>query len=149
MGEGLNTIKRNLHLSQSELFSKIYEKSAQHDIHTFSEVSISDVDDWFNSLLMKYDFLNNQQIENLRSFFKKMKYVLKSIDPNKLDIKNDVVEEIDLVLWRESIKGISKVVFDEYGQIIYMFNGNDGRKVKGVFDENVDMEKLLYKFIIG
>jgi hypothetical protein len=149
MGEDLNIIKRNLHLSQSELFSKVYEKSAQHDIHTFSEVSISDVDDWFNSLLTKYDFLNNQQIENLRSFFKKMKYVLKSIDPNKLDIKNDLIEDLDLVLWRESNKGISKVVFDEYGQIIYMFNGNDGRKVKGVFDGNVDMEKLLYKFIIG
>lgn len=149
MGEDLNTIKRNLHLSQSELFSEVYEKSTQHNVHTFNEVSIFDVDDWFNSLLTKYGFLNKQQVENVRSFFKKMKYVLKNIDPNKLDIENDVIEEVDLVLWRESNKGISKLVFDEYGQIIYMFNGNDGRKIKGVFDSDVDMEKLLYKFIIG
>lgn len=147
MGEDLNTIKRNLHLSQSELFSEVYEKSTQHNVHTFNEVSIIDVDDWFNSLLTKYDFLNGQQVENLRSFFKKMKYVLKNIDPNKLDIKNDLIEEMDLVLWRESNRGISKLVFDEYGQIVYMFNGNEGRKVKGVFDSNIDMEKLLYKFI--
>jgi K+ transporter len=147
MREDLNTIKRNLHLSQSELFSEVYEKSTQHTVHTFNEVSIFDVDDWFNSLITKYGFLNKQQIENVRSFFKKMKYVLKNIDPNKLNIENDLIEELDLVLWRESNKGISKLVFDEYGQIIYMFNGNDGRKVKGVFDSNVDMEKLLYKFI--
>jgi hypothetical protein len=147
MGNDLNLITRNLYLSQSELFSNVYEKTNENIIHTFNEVSINDMDDWFNSLLTKYDILNKVQIENLRVFFKKLKYVLKNIDPNKLDIKNDLIEESDLVLWRESNNGISKLIFDEYGQIIYMFNGNEGRKIKGVFDGNVDMEKLLYKFI--
>jgi len=147
MGNDLNLITRKLYLSQSELFSAVYEKTPENLIPTFNEVSINDMDDWFNSLLTKYDILNNVQIENLRIFFKKLKYVLKNIDPNKLDIKNDLIEESDLVLWRESNNGISKLVFDEYGQIVYMFNGNEGRKIKGVFDVNVDMEKLLYKFI--
>ena len=147
MSNDLNVVKNNLHLTQSQLFGDVYNKKTEHEIHTFNEVSINDIDDWFNSLLMKYDFLNDSQIENLHAFFKKLKYVLKNIDPNKLDIKNDLIEDVDLVLWRESDNGISKLVFDEYDQIIFMFNGNDGKKVKGVFNREVDMEKLLYKFI--
>lgn len=147
MNNGLNLFKNNLYLAQSQLFSEVYEKNIDHEIHTFNEVSINDIDDWFNSLLMKYDFFKDIQVENLQAFFKKLKYVLKNIDPNKLDIQNDLIEDVDLVLWRESNNGISKLVFDEYGQIVYMFNGNDGSKVKGLFDKDVDMEKLLYKFI--
>jgi hypothetical protein len=52
-----------------------------------------------------------------------------------------------LLLWRETSKGISKLVFNEYGEIIYMFNGNDGKKTRGVFNSDIDFEKLLYRFL--
>lgn len=143
----LATIQNNLELAQSELFSSFYEETQSTDIQTFNEVSINDIDDWYNSILTKYNFLNLLQVQNLQSFFHDLKKLLRTIDPNKLDIQDHIIENIDLLLWRESSIGISKLIFDEFGQITYMFNGNNGRKIKGVFDLTVDMEKLLYRFI--
>lgn len=145
--ENLATITNNLFLEQSELYGDIYARAQSNEVQTFNEVSINNLDDWYNSLLTKYDQLNLSQIQGLQLFFTNLKYILTSIDPNKLNIDNDLIEDTDLLLWRESSDGISKLVFDEFGQIVYMFNGNNGRKVKGIFDINIDMEKLLYKFI--
>ena len=145
--ESLDTIKRNVLLRESELFKGDYEKVQSTDINTFNDISITSIDDWYNSLLNKYDCFNKLQIKNIQGFFTKLKFILYNIDPNKLNIENSLVEEVDLMLWRESSNGVSKIVFDEYGQVVYMFNGNDGKKQKGIFNQNVDMEKLLYRFI--
>lgn len=143
----LSTITKNLNLKQSELFGKIYENHELKGAQTFNELSINNLDDWFNSILTKYDFLNSEQVDCLQAFFVKLRYVLSTIDPAKLKFENGVIENTDIMLWRESSFGISKLVFDEFGQITYMYNGNNGEKKKGVFDINVDMEKLLYRFI--
>jgi len=146
MENSLGTIKNNLILEQSKLFGENYKQIQGNNVNTFNDVSINSIDDWYNSLLIKHSF-NPEQVQCLHAFFKALKYVLINIDPNKLDIKDELIEDIDLMLWRESSKGISKLVFDEYGQVAYMFNGNDGSKQKGNFDVTVDMEKLLYRFI--
>lgn len=143
----LNRIQNNLHLRQSKIFGHLYEKNRQESIHTFNDISINDIDDWYNNILIKYHHMNNIQIKNFENFFIFLKNILNTIDPEKLKIENLLLEETDLVLWRESNQGITKLVFDEFGQIVYIFNGNDGKKLKGIFDDNVDMEKLLYRFI--
>lgn len=148
--ENLTYLKNNLILEQSEIFGEFYEEIniKNNNIKTFNEVSINDVEAWYNSIENKYYFLNEIQITNLQIFFLNLKdKVLKNIDPNKLNINNCKVDDSDLLLWRESYLGISKLVFDELGQIVYMFNGNDGKMIKGVFNNSVDMEKLLYRFI--
>jgi hypothetical protein len=145
--KNLATITNNLFLEQSELYGDLYEKMQYNELQTFNEVSINVLDDWYNSLLTQYNQLNPNQIKGLQFFITSLKYVLTNIDPNKLNIDNELIEGTDLLLWRESSDGISKLVFDEFGQIVYMFNGNNGRKIKGVFDLTIDMEKLLYKFI--
>ncbi len=143
----LNRIQNNLHLRQSKVYGYLYDINRQEQIHTFNDISINDIEDWFNSILIKYDFLNVNQIINLQSFFVCLKRILNTIDPEKLRIENSLIERTDLVLWRESNLGISKLIFDEFGQIVYIFSGNDGKKIKGIFDNKVDMEKLLYRFI--
>lgn len=148
MENSLEILAINLNLGQSELFKEYYEKVEIKQIHTFNELSVKDLTDWYNSVLNKYPFLNPIQVENFQNFWNSLEYVLSEIDPLKLKIKTDSnEEELDLLLWRESIKGISKLSFDSYGQITYMFNGFDGNKIRGVFDSNVDMEKLLFRFI--
>lgn len=144
---GLSSITNNLLLEQSAMFSHVYKNAKRNNTETFNPVSITSIDDWYNSILTKYDFINLSQLKNLHAFFYELKSVLTQIDPNKLDIKNEVIEDTDLMLWRESANGISKLVFDEFGQIVYLFNGNDGEKIKGVFDNGIDLEKLLYRFI--
>lgn len=145
--ENLMNIQNNLKLEQSELFKDLYKRVGNaNSTETFNEISINDIESWYNSLLVKYDF-NNRQIINLQSFFKSLKKVLTTINPDALKIKNELTDETDLLLWRESVIGISKLIFDEYGDITYMFNGNDGRKIRGDFDNTVDMESLLYRFL--
>lgn len=148
MENSLETLAINLNLGQSELFKRYYEKPEVKQIHTFNDLSVKDLPDWYNSVLNKYDFLNPIQVQNFQDFWNSLQYVLSQIDPLKLKIKTDSnEEELDLLLWRESNKGISKLSFDSYGQITYMFNGFDGKKIRGVFDSDVDMEKLLFRFI--
>lgn len=147
MEYSLNYLANDLFLRQSELYGEEYKKSEIRHTHTFNDLSVSDLDDWFNSILTKYPSLNDIQIQNFRGFLTALNSLLVTIDPNKLKISVDSVEEVDLVLWRESSNGISMITFDEFGQIAYNFNGKDGKKVKGNFDSSVDMEKLLYRFI--
>ena len=147
MENSLSYLAKDLFLQQSELYGEDYKQSEIRHIHTFNELSVSDLDDWFNSILTKYDFLNEIQIKNFQGFLESLNRLLATIDPNKLKIRVDSVEDADLVLWRESENGISMITFDEFGQIAYNYIGKDGKKAKGTFDQNVDMEKLLYKFI--
>ncbi|SHI37727.1 hypothetical protein [Flavobacterium terrae] len=147
MENSLTFLAEDLVLKQSELFRDEYVNSEINQVHTFNELSVSDLDDWYNSILMKFSFLNEIQVKNIQGFLKALGYVLGEIDPNKLEISLDSVEDSDLMLWRESNHGISMITFDEYGQIVYSFIGKNGKKIKGTFDQNIDMEKLLYKFI--
>ncbi len=149
MNSSLSYLANDLLLKQSELFGQEYGKFEIKQIHTFNDITISNLDDWYNSILTKYNFLNIIQISNLANFLKALNYVLCKLHPDKLKINDDsIFEEDELLLWRESVNGISKLIFNKYGDFIYLFNGNDGKKVQGVFDENVDIEKLLYRFLL-
>ncbi len=141
-------LTNELFLNQTELFKEEYKSSELTQIHTFNDLTISNLDDWYNSLFAKYDFLNILQIDCIQLFFTKLEYILTTINPETLNINDDLIEDSNLILWRESSQGISKLIFDKFGQIIYMFNGNDGKKTTGNFDANVDMEKLLYRFLL-
>ncbi|WP_417369642.1 hypothetical protein [Gelidibacter japonicus] len=147
MQNSLNYFTNDLFLRQSELFGEDYKKNEIRHVHTFNDLSVSDLEDWFNSILTKYSFLNNLQIKNFQNFLLSLTYVLGEIDPNKLKIKVDSIEDSDLLLWRESDNGISMITFDDLGQVVYNYLGKNGKKTKGIFNQNVDMEKLLYKFI--
>lgn len=144
----LINLTNGLHLGQSELFGNDYKDLNNNTTYTFTELSISNLDDWQNSLLQKHSFLNQLQIENLQNFLMSLSKILETINPEKLKINDDVlIEEDELILWRESNQGISKLFFDTFGQITYTFNGFNGGKKRGVFDSNVEMEKLLYRFL--
>jgi len=141
-------LTNELFLRQSELFGDDYKNLENNSTHTFNELSISNLEDWQNSILQKYPVLNELQIENLQNFLISLSEILETINPEKLKISEDLLlEETDLLLWRESHNGISKLFFNEYGDITYVFNGNNGRKIRGVFNNNVDYEKLIYKFL--
>ena len=144
----LTFLTNELYLRQSELFGDDYKNLENNSTHTFNELSISNLEDWRNSILQKYSVLNNLQIVNLQNLLISLSKILETINPEKLKINNDLlIEESELLLWRESYKGISKLFFNEYGNITYVFNGNDGKKIRGVFNGSVDFEKLIYRFL--
>lgn len=144
----LSFFTNDLHLRQSELFGNDYRGIENHTINTFNDITISNLEDWQNSIIQKNQFLNGLQINNIQNFFISLAKVLETINPDKLKINNDsIIEENELLLWRETKKGISKLIFNEYGQIIYAFNANDGKKTRGIFENNIDFEKLLYRFL--
>ncbi len=88
--------------------------------------------------------LNKLQKNNVESFATSLAGLLREIDPAKLKIVVDYIEEeCELLLWRKSSQGVSKLSFDSYGQITYLFTGDSGQKTIGVFEEGVDMDKLL------
>ena len=141
-------LTNELYLRQSELFGVDYKNLENNSIHTFNELSISNLEDWQNSIMQKYSSLNDLQILNLQNLLISLSEILETINPEKLKINEEfIADESDLLLWRESFKGISKLFFNEYGEIVYIYNGNDGKKIRGVFDRNVDFEKLIYKFL--
>ena len=145
----LTYMTNELLLRQSELFGAEYESFDHQTINTFNDVSFSNLEDWQNSILQKNLFLNNLQTANIQNLFTSLAAILETINPDKLNINNDsLIEENELLLWRETYKGISKLVFNTFGEIIYMFNGNDGQKVRGVFQADIDFEKLLYRFLL-
>lgn len=140
-------LSKSLYLEQSELYGNIYHDLDFYHTSTFNDVSIDNIPNWQNSLFAKYSFLNNLQKDNLELFFLALKEILSKVDPEKLKLNNDSIpEENDILFWRENNKGVSKLIFDKYGEITYVFNGYDGKKIRGVFDKNVDFEKLLYRF---
>jgi len=148
MENSLTFFAKDLFLQQSELFGEQYKKFDQHTTNTFNDLTISNLDDWQNSILQKYQFLNAVQIKNLQDLLVSLVEVLSTINPDKLQIKNDcILEENELLFWRQSSKGISKLLFNKYGDITYIFNGDDGKKIRGVFENNIDFEKLLYRFL--
>ena len=57
-------------------------------------------------------------------------------------------EENELILWRKSKNGVSKIIFDEFAEITFSYIGYDGKKIMGIFNNNVDFEKLIYKFLL-
>lgn len=144
----LTYLTNELFLRESELFGGEYESFDHQQIDTFNDVSFTNLEDWKNSILQKNLFLNNLQIVNIQNLFISLANILKKINPDKLNINNDyIIEENELLFWRETTSGISKLLFNSFGEIIYVYNGNNGVKKRGVFQNDVDFEKLLYRFL--
>jgi hypothetical protein len=58
----LTFFANDLLLRQSELFGNDYKEIENQTINTFNDLSISNLEDWQNSILQKNQFLNNLQI---------------------------------------------------------------------------------------
>lgn len=52
-------------------------------------------------------------------------------------------EENTVIVWKENKDGLYQLIFDEYNQVSYLFVGNDGRKIKNVFNFNLDDLKQI------
>lgn len=52
-------------------------------------------------------------------------------------------EENTIILWKETKDGLYQLVFDEYNQVTYMFIGNDGRKIRNIFEFNFEELKQI------
>lgn len=144
----LNSVAKNISLSHSELYSQEYVDAIPRHVHTYNELSVSDHEDWFNSVIYHFEFSSVSQFSNFNAFYDVVVHLLETIDPQKLKfITDSIEEESDLLIWRESPAGISKLIFEDSGTIVYAFNGNDGSKIRGEFDSTVDFTKLLYRFL--
>lgn len=149
----LGSLSKQLHLGRSEVYGYAYNQYSQNlqvnHVHSYNELTVSNLDEWHSSILMSYPFLNDLQLCNLKCFVENLAGVLNTLNPDKLkNIRVDFIDaERELMFWKESVKGIKKISFDVYGQITYVSNGNDGSKKRGVFEAGVDMEKLIYRFL--
>lgn len=148
MNNSLSYLANDLFLRQSELFGQEYSMFEIKQIHTFNDITISNLDDWYNSILIKYSLTEDLQIETFGKFTNSLNKFLNRLDPIKIEGIKDLFidEENDFLLWRESELGVSKLIFDTYGEITYNFNGFDGKMQRGVFNTDADMEKLMFRF---
>ena len=144
----LNAIEKNISLTQSELYGQDYFNAVPRHVHTYNELSICDIEDWYNSVMYHFQSLNDIQSENFGAFYNVVRQHLRILDPAKLRMTVDwITDESDLLIWRESQAGISKLIFEDSGQITYVYNGNNGSKIRGEFDNSVDFLNLLYRFL--
>jgi len=143
-----NSIRNSASLEQSVLYGDIYFKVIPKHTSAFNSLSIRNVSDWFESVTFHYTCMNADQRKNFECFVTALHRQLQNIDPEKVDVKVDeITEESSLLLWRESTNGISKLIFNEFGGISYVYIGKDGKKKRGLFDTAIDFEKLLYLFM--
>ncbi len=143
-----NSIRNSMSLGQSVLYSDVYLKAIPRHTSAFNSLSIRNVNDWFESVTFHYTCMNAVQRKNFECFVTSLQRQLQNIDPEKIDIKVDeITEESSLLLWRESTNGISKLIFNEFGGISYVYIGTNGKKKRGLFDNAIDFEKLLYLFM--
>lgn len=49
-------------------------------------------------------------------------------------------EENTVIVWKENKEGLYQLIFDSYGQVSYVFCGNDGSKLRNTFE--FDFEEL-------
>lgn len=52
-------------------------------------------------------------------------------------------EENTIIVWKETKDGIYQLIFDEYSQVSYLFTGNDGKKLRNIFEFNFDSLKNI------
>ena len=144
----LNAVAKNMSLTQSELYAQEYVDAVPRHIHTYNELSVTDHEDWYNSVTYHFNFTSQAQFENFTQFYDVVVQHLQTVDPQRLKFITDSIEaESDILIWRESQAGISKLIFEDSGEIVYVFNGNDGSKIRGEFDSTVDFVNLLYRFL--
>ena len=142
-------LSKETFLEQSELYNVIYKEYKDSNTIIPNEIGVDDLDDWFYKILSIYSFLNDGQKNNLKSTIGVLKSILNIVDPEKLKMGVDgFEEENELILWRKSKNGVSKIIFDEFAEITFSYIGYDGKIIMGIFNNNVDFEKLIYKFLL-
>lgn len=142
-------LSKETFLEQSELYNVIYKEYKDSNTIIPNEIGVDDLDDWFYKILSIYSFLNDGHKNNLKSTIGVLKSILNIVDPEKLKMGVDgFEEENELILWRKSKNGVSKIIFDEFAEITFSYIGYDGKKIMGVFNNKVDFEKLIYKFLL-
>lgn len=143
-----NSIRNNASLEQSILYADVYFKAIPKHTSAFNSLSIRNIHDWYESVTFHYKCMNAVQSTNFECFVVWLHLQLKYMDPDKIDIKvSEIEEDSSLILWRDSINGVSKLVFNKYGAISYVYIGKNGKKRRGLFDNQIDFEKLFYVFM--
>ncbi|MGB5941610.1 MAG: hypothetical protein WBG71_01900 [Leeuwenhoekiella sp.] len=149
MGNHLNFITEELRLKQSQLYGDSYsEIENKFVVPTYNDLSIHTLKDWENSLINSYD-LNEVQTFTLSEFLKQLNYVLKTIDPLKIEsIRTSTIDETDLLVWRETSKFIVELTFDEDGFVIFRKTFKTDKEMqKGIFNSDSDFQWLLLQFL--
>ena len=147
MNTTFNIIQDDILLKQSEVYGQEYQNFDDENLVTFNDLSITNIENYYNFLLEKYQFLNDLQVFGIQSLFQEMGYVLTMIDPLKLNLKDDTIDYEDLTIWNKSRLGISKLTFDKFGQVIFQFVGVNGTKIMEVHEGEIDMQDLLFKLL--
>ena len=142
-------LSKETFLEQSELYNVIYKEYKDSNTIIPNEIGVDDLDDWFYKILSIYSFLNDGQKNNLKSTIGVIKSIINIVETEKLKMGVEgVEEENELIVWRKSKNGVSKIIFDEFAEITFSYIGYDGKKIMGIFNNNVDFEKLIYKFLL-
>lgn len=149
MKNQLEFLTNDLLLKESELYGKTYEKNDfNFSSPTYNDLSVHTLGDWLNSLTTSYN-LTYLQHKNLNLLINALGFVLKTIDPIRIkDIQTMILEDTDLLFWRETKKGVSELTLEDDGGVVFRSTDRKtGKMQKGIFDEEIDFQKLLFKFL--
>lgn len=143
----LDNIRELDALSNTECFSNHYSEIFNRDSFAFSSPLQQDVAEIYNNILKSYPHLTTFQKEALQGIISAFDQIRKQIDPDRLkDFKVSINEDGDLLLFRQSAKGLTNLIIHEEDDFAYSFIGlKEGRTLK-FFENNTDFESVALKF---
>jgi len=136
-------------LVQSEFAGEVYNEIFEQDNTTFANPLVEEVEEIYNQIINDYDTLTEFQIIVLSKIIDQLNNVRLVIDPNRLkDFKHCINDDADLLLYRESAKGLINIIIHSEDDFAYSFIGNtSGNKLEYYTIEDCDFEEIVLNFL--
>ena len=147
----LNHLMDKEELLQTNNFYEIYTNHLDRDNKVLqSEYLIESIYDIENSILNEYGFkLTELQKISLSKIFEEFVVIQKLIDPSRLkEFKYCYNNEDEILLFRRTSNGLSNVIIDDEGSVIFSFIPFDSSKksILEHFDDNDFQKTALLLF---
>jgi len=136
-------------LAQSDFAGEVYKEMFEQDNTTFANPLVEEVEEIYNQIINDYDLLTEWQVIILSKLIDQLNNVRLIIDPNRLkSFKHCLNEDGDLLLFRESEKGLFNIILHQENDFAFSFIGNqEGNILEFYTIEECDFETIVLNFL--
>ncbi|HUH73625.1 MAG TPA: hypothetical protein VLZ75_04395 [Chitinophagales bacterium] len=136
-------------LVQSEFAGDFYKEMFEQENTTFANPLIEEVEEIYNQITNDYDTLTQWQISVLSEIINQLNKVRLIIDPHRLkSFKHSLNDDGDLLLFRESEKGLVNIILHPENDFAFSFIGNQkGNLLEFYTIDGCDFESIVLNFL--